>query len=155
MAGGAEIRVHSGRFGDFVVPEKQLLSFPDGLVGFPSCSRFVILEHRTPSVLRWLLCVDEPNLAFAVVDPADFFDDYSVSGCEALDVLGLETEDDLALLAIVTIPEDPVSMSANLMAPVAVNARTRVAHQIVLDDDRYSPRHLLLARERLSHDRQD
>lgn len=141
----ATIQVHSDRFGEFVVPAEQILSFPEGLIGFPDFTRFVVMDHRTPSLLRWLLCVDEPNLAFAIVDPSDFFQGYSVAGHEELATLGLSGTADLAVFSIVTVPSDPAAMSANLMAPVVVNIRTRVAKQIILDESQYSTRHLLLS----------
>lgn len=141
------VHVRSARFGSFTVPERSILHFPDGLIGFSDYHRFVIMEHVTSSVLRWMLCLDEPELAFAVADPADFFHDYRVehylNGHGAVD--GSASEDQ-AVFAIVTIPRDrPSSMSANLMAPIVVNIRTRVGRQIILDEGLYSTRHPLLS----------
>jgi flagellar assembly factor FliW len=138
----ASVEVHSSRFGSFAVPTDRVLRFPEGLVGFPNYHRFVIVEHTRPGPLRWLLCLDEPDLAFAVADPAEFFPDY---GAEALGCADLGHRDDLVVFAIVTIPrERPVAMSANLMAPLVVNVGTREARQVILDTDLYSTRHLLL-----------
>jgi flagellar assembly factor FliW len=133
------VTVRSARFGSFEVPGSSVLRFPEGLVGFPDYHAFVIVEDPSVSPLRWLFCLDEPELAFAVVDPADFFEDY-----DPRTVIGTDAEA-VALFAIVTIPRDrPARLSANLMAPVAVDTRTGVARQIVLDDGRYSTRHPLL-----------
>jgi len=145
VASVGEVRVHSDRFGDFTVPEDRVLNLPDGLIGFPQCCRFVIMEHPRPSLLRWLLCLDEPDLAFAVADPLDFFPEYKVWPHEELEELGLERAEDLAVLTIITVPSDPSAMSANLMAPVVINAGTRVARQIIIDNGLYSTRHPLLA----------
>ncbi len=137
-SGANTIAVRSARFGSFDLPVSSVLRFPDGLVGFPDYHVFVIMEHASASPLRWLLCLDEPELAFAIVDPADFFTNYDPGTVEADAV-------DVAVFAIVTIPADkPAALSANLMAPVVVDIRTRVAHQLVLDDGRYSTRHSLL-----------
>jgi flagellar assembly factor FliW len=136
------VEVHSARFGTFAVPADRVLRFAEGLIGFPDYHRFVIVEHTRPGPLRWLLCLDEPELAFAVVDPAEFFPDYRVDahGC-----LGVSAERDVAVFAIVTIPRDyPIGMSANLMAPVVVDVDTREARQVILDDGSYSTRHPLL-----------
>jgi flagellar assembly factor FliW len=51
-------------------------------------------------------------------------------------------------LLIVTIPTDPTRMTVNLMAPVVVDLRTRRAKQIVLDDPRCAPDHLVVPRAR-------
>jgi len=136
----AAVDVHSSRFGTFAVPADRVLWFAEGLVGFPDYHRFVIVEHTRPGPLRWLLCLDEPELAFAVVDPAEFFPDYRVDAC-----LGLSAEKDVAVFAIVTIPRAyPVGMSANLMAPVVVDVETRDGRQVILDNGSYSTRHPLL-----------
>jgi flagellar assembly factor FliW len=139
-----QLRIHSERFGEFTVPSEQVLTLQDGLIGFPDHRRFVVMEHPTPSLLRWLLCVDEPNLAFAVADPADFFPTYQLGRHEEIEALGVESADDLAVFTIVTIPGDPAAMSANLMAPVVVNVRTRMGRQVILENGLYSTRHRLL-----------
>jgi len=136
------VEVHSTRFGAFAVPADRVLWFAEGLVGFPDYHRFVIMEHTRPGPLRWLLCLDEPELAFAVVDPAEFFPDYRV---DARGCLGCAPDEDVVVFAIVTIPRAyPGGMSANLMAPVVVNVGTRAARQMILDDGAYSTRHPLL-----------
>jgi flagellar assembly factor FliW len=141
-----DVQVRSVRFGAFAVPEDKIIRFPEGLIGFPDYHSFVIMEHPTPSLLRWLLCLDEPNLAFAVADPSDFFDEYHIWPHKELQALGLESTEDLAVFTIVTIPRDRLTgMSANLMAPVVVNVRTRDGRQVILDNGLYSTRHLLLA----------
>ena len=140
-------QVHSNRFGHFTVPEEQVLRFPEGLIGFPDYHKFVIMEHPTPNPLRWLLCLDEPDLAFAVADPDDFFAGSEVWPQEQMQAfgVGVDGSDDIAVFAIVTIPsEHPSGMSVNLMAPIVVNVRTRIAYQVILDTDLCSTRHLLL-----------
>jgi flagellar assembly factor FliW len=94
--------------------------------------RYVVLEHRPGSPFKWLLAIDDPELAFAVANPCEL-----VAGYEPpLEIAArlLETDpSDIALLVIVTIPRDPTLMTVNLMAPVVVDLRTRRARQIVLD----------------------
>lgn len=140
------LQVHSTRFGSFAVPEHHIIRFPDGLIGFSEYHRFVIMEHATSSPLRWMLCLDEPELAFAIADPRDFFRDYDIHGyVNGHEAAGGIPPEDQAVLAIVTIPRDrPSAMSANLMAPIVVNVRSRVGRQIILDEGLFSTRHPLL-----------
>src|SRR5262245_66022562 len=70
------IEVRSRRFGDFAVPVDRVLHFPQGLIGFPRVRRFVILDHRPGSPFKWMLCLEQPDVAFAVVEPADFVPGY-------------------------------------------------------------------------------
>jgi len=53
---------------------------------------------------------------------------------------------DLAALAIVTVPQNANDMTANLMAPLLLDSRTRTGRQTCMDTGRYSTRHHLLPR---------
>ena len=52
-----------------------------------------------------------------------------------LEVLTATKEDNLRYFTIVTIPEDPTQMTANLKAPIVINVRNRYARQCVLQDN--------------------
>lgn len=147
VSGPAEsetIRVRSGRFGELDVPTDRVLHFPQGLIGFPRARRFVILDHRPGSAFKWMLCLDQPDLAFAVVEPGTFVPDYRAPLELAARTLAAEPKD-VALFVIVTIPSDPTAMTVNLMAPVVVDVRTRRSRQLVLEDGRSDPSYRVCA----------
>jgi flagellar assembly factor FliW len=116
------------------------LHFAQGLVGFPKHRRYVVFDHRPGSPFKWMLSIDDPDLAFAVANPCELVADYDPPLALAARLLGA-AEEDLALFVLVTIPPDPTRMTVNLMAPVVVDLRTRQARQIVLDDPRCPPDH--------------
>jgi flagellar assembly factor FliW len=138
------IRVHSTRFGDFEVPCDRVLHFPQGLIGFPKARRFVILDHRPGSPFKWMLCLDQPDVAFAVAEPARMVPDYRPPLELAARTLGTSPAD-VALFVIVTIPSDPTAMTVNLMAPVVVDVRTRTSRQLVQEDPRCDPSYRVCA----------
>jgi flagellar assembly factor FliW len=136
------IPLRSRRFGDHEIPADRVLSFPAGLVGFPSARRFALLEPaRADSPFRCLVCLDVPELGFVVCEPEALWPGYLAEvplpdGAQVADVVGL---------AIVTIPGDPTAMTANLMAPLVIHCATRTGWQLVLDTGRYAVRQPLLA----------
>ena len=132
----AEVQVRSRRFGSFDVPHDRVLEFPHGLIGFPTARRFVIVDHRPGSPFRWMLAVDDPDVAFAVADPSDLIAGYAPPVALVARLLGIPA-DDVGLFVIVTIPTDPTTMTVNLMAPIAVDMPRRRARQLVLDDTRW------------------
>ncbi|MGH7183390.1 MAG: flagellar assembly protein FliW [Nitrospiraceae bacterium] len=142
--------VASTRFGNLNVSAESLLTFPSGLLGFPEWTRYVILDHDTDAPFKWLHCVEEASLAFVVIDPTLFNENYQVTiSPEARgEVEGSET-DELGLAVILTIPsDDPSAVTANLRGPLLMNPRTRLCKQLVLSEDyptRYpvfpAPRH--------------
>jgi flagellar assembly factor FliW len=138
------IQVRSSRFGELEVPADRVLHFPQGLIGFPRARRFVILDHRPGSPFKWMLCLDQPDVAFAVVEPGRMVADYRAPLELAARTLGADPAD-VALFVIVTIPADPTAMTVNLMAPVVVDVRTRVSRQLVLEDGRSDPSYRVCA----------
>ena len=138
------ISVRSSRFGELEVPADRVLHFPQGLIGFPKARRFVILDHRPGSPFKWMLCLEQPDLAFAVAEPARMVPDYEAPLALAARTLGTDPAD-VALFVIVTIPPDPTAMTVNLMAPVVVDVRTRRSRQLVLEDGRCDPSYRVCA----------
>jgi len=137
------IDVVSERFGTFAVSADSVLHFPQGPIGFPADRRFVILEHRPGSPFKWLLSLDDPELGFAIANPAELVSGYEPPLALAAQVLEVE-EPDIALFVIVTIPSDPRAMTVNLMAPVVVDMRTRRARQLIVEGAKLDPRYPVL-----------
>lgn len=137
------IALHSERFGDFEVPADRVLHFPEGLIGFREARRFVLLEPtRSGSPFRCLMSLDVPELSFVVCDPTALWPGYAAD----LPVPAEGSAEDVAALAIVTVPQNATEMTANLMAPLLLDSRTRTGRQTVLDTGRYSTRHHILPR---------
>jgi flagellar assembly factor FliW len=129
--------VHSTRFGDLDIAGHVVLTFPSGILGFPDWTRYVILEHHTEAPFRWLQCLDEPDLAFVIMDPALFKPDYQLSAPpDTLSEIQCSAPEDLGVVVILTIPsEDPSTITANLRGPLLISHRTRLGKQLVLTDD--------------------
>ncbi len=132
--------------GTFDVPDDNVYTFPSGLPGFPQCKRFALVEREEFRPFLWMVNLDQQDLAFLVIDPAAFFPGYRPRlAQEDLEVVGLSgNRDGLALLAIVTIPQDPARATANLRGPVILNPATRMGRQAILAGQEYSTRHPLL-----------
>lgn len=135
------------RFGVIEVDEKDIIHFPAGIPGFPDVKKYILLEHNEQRVFHILQGVDDPAVAFVLVDPRTFVSDYTVEvPRDEVEELQLESEDETTLFAIVTVPPgNPRGMTANLQAPVVVNSRARIGRQLILVDSSYSIRHPLLA----------
>jgi flagellar assembly factor FliW len=140
---GGVVRVRSTRFGAFEVSQDQVLRFPQGMIGLPEARRYVIVDHRPGSPFKWMLALDDPELGFAIANPYELVPGYRPPLELAARLLEADPED-LAIFVVVTIPSDPAQMTVNLMAPVAVHLRTRIARQIVLEDPHAPPAYRLL-----------
>ena len=130
------MKFHSNRFGDIEISEESLVIFPSGLVGFPNYKRYVVLDVAEESDYQWLQSIEEPSLAFVLIDVRILSSDIRVEIPEEfLPELEIQPNDPVLLLAVVTIPSDaPEQASANLRAPLVVNVRTRKGKQLILHE---------------------
>lgn len=135
---GETLTFKSTRFGEFTVPVETVITIPSGVIGFPHTTRFVMLDHKHP--FSWLHSVEDPNLAFVVVDGFEFGQQFDVKPPVGDKDTDLRADDEYAILIIVTVRSDPRLTTANLKAPVFVNMRNRRGVQIIIDDPRYSTR---------------
>lgn len=128
--------IQTTRFGNVVIDEKDGVSFPEGLLGFTDLKTFVLLEDPNDDIFAWLQSCEEPAIAFPVLEPELFATDY-VAQLTRSDLLALESQngDVFRTFCIVTIPDDPTLMTANLKAPIIVNLRNRISRQCVLQDN--------------------
>jgi flagellar assembly factor FliW len=130
------MKIQTSRFGILEVLDQMLLIFPSGLVGFPALRHFVVLDAAVDSDYQWLQSVEEPSLAFVIVDVHLFQQDFRVEiPDEGLTELDLTQTDPITIMAVVTIPAGkPEQATANLRAPVVVNLRTRRGKQLILHE---------------------
>lgn len=146
IGNGDDLVTIENRFGRFVFDRDHALSAPRGLPGFPEATEFGLASLPDPRYQNFRLfqCLADPDLSFIVapLDPKSGL----ISGkdvAEMLDSLDIPPND-AAMLLVVTARKDPeqgVSVSVNLRAPIVVDARKRTAHQHVLPSDAYAIRH--------------
>ena len=139
------MRIMTSRFGDIEIDEQSVVEMPEGMLGFSEFRKYVIIQHNQGSPFLWFQAVEEPNLAFVIVDPFTFFPDYEVLlSREDLDALQATELGKLAVFSVVVIPENPEDITANLRGPVLVNVEKRIGRQVVLNDERHSPHQPML-----------
>ena len=139
------MQIETKRFGTIEIGEDKLIEFPTGLLGFEELRRYLLIDSDEAAPMRWLLSVDEPELAFLVIEPTPFFPDYKVQvSQEDHDALGLTELQEAVVACLVVVPEDPAHMTVNLMGPLVLNTERRLGRQVVLHDSGYSTRQRLL-----------
>ena len=134
----------STRFGSFEVRSESLITFPSGVLGFPEQHRYVMLDHDTEAPIKWLQSVEEPELAFVILDPITFHSDYHVEvPADALVEIKAQVGEELAFAVILTIPsDDPGRITANLRGPLLISHKTKLGKQLVLSEE-FPTRHPL------------
>jgi flagellar assembly factor FliW len=135
-------------FKDLVYSQEDVISFPHGIPGFENNREFVLVQIPDFVPFEWLVCIDGSRLRFAIINPLLFCTDYSPNIVkEQLEDLKIEKPEDILLYAIVTISENPLASTANLIGPVVINKSKRVGKQIIIDDNRYSTQEPILRKK--------
>ncbi|WP_425058505.1 Flagellar assembly factor FliW [Sporomusa carbonis] len=136
--------IRSTRFGNIEIADNDIIRFPHGLPGFSEEKAFAFLPYQPDSPFAFLQSATDPDLTFVIVEPFAFFKDYTFRlDEEFVAELGLSDDNPPRIFNIVRIPEKAEEMTANLLAPIIVNWKTRTAIQIVLEKSPYTVRHRL------------
>jgi len=86
------VEIQTERFGAIVVEESAVIEMEAPILGFPESSAYALLPADEDSPFLWLQSVQEPELAFAGVNPFPFFPDYDFELPKAdQEDLGLES----------------------------------------------------------------
>lgn len=135
------MKLNTRLFGEIEVSEEKIITFPNGIIGFPDMTKFTLIydeEQGTGAGIRWLQSLDEPGFAMPVMDPLVVKEDYNPDvEDELLSGIGKVTGDNLLALVTVTVPADLTKMSVNLQGPIIINVDERKACQVIVDGDMY------------------
>lgn len=139
------IKVNTKPFGEIEVDEMQIVDFPEGILGFDFIKKFVILDADEDSPFKWMQAFDEKDLAFVIIMPISFMPSYELTVSQSdYETVKAEPGDELLVFAIVTIPDNPSLMTANLQGPIIINPVTRLGKQAISLSERYTVRHNIL-----------
>ncbi len=140
-------QVETEYFGRMTYREESVFDFPAGLPAFLNEKRFVPIESPQHSPLLFLQSMIQPALCFLAL-PIQVVDaEYRLSVSRE-DLVSLDLspdrqpllESEVAVLVLLSL-HDGLSTTANLMAPIVVNLKTRRGLQAIRQDSVYSHQH--------------
>lgn len=141
------MRINTSRFGEVEISQDDILEFSEGLLGFGQLRRFVVLDDPNDEIFAWLQSCENKDIAFPILEPELFNSQYKIEISKAdLEALHLEAQVNGRLFNIITIPQDPTLMTANLKAPIVINVKKRLARQCVLQDNALQIREPIFAK---------
>ena len=137
--------VQTDYYGLVEYEEESLIRFPEGLFGFPELKKYLpLLINEEDDSMILLQSVEQPAVAFALINPAFLLSDYfPILTPEELSFLGVEDSEELSFLAICVMHDDYLENTVNLKSPLAINPETRIGMQVILEHSPYSFRHKL------------
>jgi len=134
------VKLVTPRFGELELPDTELITFPEGLPGFPG-HRYLLLHREETPVVQWLQSVDEPDVALMTVEPTDLLlMDYNPT-FEDDDIRPVrpdsEVEESFQVRLIIRNAEEAGHLRVNLFAPLLFNVDRRLGMQVPLVGTNY------------------
>ena len=133
-------------FGALVVSEGEMITFEQGLPGFPNDKRFIIIfDESADNKIYWLQSMDNGEVAFALVDSFDVMPEYDPMIDEsAIEEVGSCDIENLIVFNVVIIGDSLAESFVNMKAPIIINNSTKKGKQVLVSNDEYYINHRLL-----------
>ncbi|MEN1989195.1 flagellar assembly protein FliW [Paenibacillus hubeiensis] len=120
----------------------DVYTFNKGLPGFEELRKFSLQQYD--DIFSLLSAVDDPAVAFMIVNPFDFHEEYEFElSPEHLEELDITDPGQIIVRCIVTLHKDIQRATGNLLAPVVFNHQKKLGKQIVLHNTEYKIKHFL------------
>lgn len=138
--GGYDMKLTTRIFGEVEIEDSKIISFPNGIIGFPDLKRFTLMydSEKGSDTIKWLQSIEEPGFAMPVMDPLIVCPDYNPQ-VDRLSITDIGELDDTEMLVLVTVtvPHDLKQMTVNLKGPFIINVKEMKASQTIIDNDDY------------------
>lgn len=130
--------------GEIEIKSDQLWNFPKGIPGFEEEKEFVLLPIEGNDMFQVLQSSKSTSVAFIVTNPYTLVEDYSFDIDEpTIELLNIEKPEDVFVLGILTLKQPFETSTINLQAPLIFQMNSRKAKQMILNDNRFTTRHMI------------
>lgn len=129
------MKVETKYFGDVEFDEKDIISFPSGILGFEEFNRYILIRFDSDNKMMFCLQgIDSGAPVFIVFNPFEIDSEYEPVMAEN-DLSEIECTDantaEYYVIGRITQPME--SSVVNMRSPIAVNPEKKMAKQIVMD----------------------
>lgn len=140
------MKIQTRQFGEVDIDPEKIINMPSGVPGFRDKKRYVVLQKEETVPFFLFQCVEDPNLAFVVLDPVKIMPEYAIEKSDFEKSLEWQFDDEeISCFVIVTIPSGtPEKMTANFLAPLVINNERKEGVQLILQNSSYSHQQPLL-----------
>ncbi|MEK5390050.1 flagellar assembly protein FliW [Margalitia sp. FSL K6-0131] len=131
--------------GEIVIKKDDILTFTNGLPGFPDEREFILLPLNENQLFSILQSLQTKEVAFVLTSPFEFFSEYEIQlDSQTLEQLDIKNDKDVSVMVILTVHDPFNKTTANLQAPIVTNIKNRQSKQLILNDSRYKTKHPII-----------
>src|SRR3990167_596666 len=130
------VNLSTNRFGNLIIEKENIITFDQGILGFEELTQFAIVAVEECLPFEWLVSLEDPLVAFPILDQTLLFSDYKPSlRKEDILLLDIKKEMDVEMFCIVTLGETPENVTLNLKGPILINMKNKIGKQIELTEN--------------------
>lgn len=145
------MKINTLQFGEVEITKEQIITFANGIPAFEDLRKFAIIELDEEVPFSYMQSVDDGDLFFLITNPFLFEPTYDVQLPESVvEELDIQSEGDVSVWAIVTVPEQLKDATMNLLAPIIINCRNNLGKQVILHDTHYKTKQHLITEQKKS-----
>lgn len=137
------MKVVTQQFGELDVSEEQVISFPNGIIGFEELHRFVIIDDEDFEPFRWFISLDKKEFGFPVIDPFLLTDDYLDEFPPSLTKRIKADKAIYDIFCVVTLKGENEKVTINLKGPLIIDYDQKEGKQVILTSDELSVSHVI------------
>ena len=138
------MNIETSRFGEVEIDENQIFNLPGGMLGFSAEKQYVILDEEDGGPFQWFQSIDNPELAFVMLDPGIAISDYTFEvSVEHLRRLEAKNPKEISVRVLITMTPEFSDVTVNLQGPLLFNMSKLLGLQLVIPDGRFTTRHPL------------
>lgn len=134
--------IQSKFLGEVTIEPSTIIEFPEGIPGFQGEKQFVLIPLAPNSPFITLQSVNTAEVGFIAAYPYDFKKDYNFELEQSdKEMLKITSDNDVLVYSIITLKESLANSTLNLLAPIIINSKEKLAKQIVLPNNEENPLH--------------
>jgi len=142
------MNITTKQYGNVEIEESQIINFEEGLPGYPTLKKYVILKStETKSLCCYLQSLDDPNVSLPITVPFVFFPDYkpeiSDEDFKKIDITDTTGAQNLSVFNVLVVPTQVKETTINLKAPIVINEKTKKGGQFFATNKEYGVKHKL------------
>ncbi|HEX2896637.1 MAG TPA: flagellar assembly protein FliW [candidate division Zixibacteria bacterium] len=143
--------INSHRFGPLEIPENKIISMARPVLGFEKLGRFCLIEREEFWPFLWMQSIEDPAVAFIVVNPVLFKSDYRIEiNPNEISELEATTPELIETYVIANVSDDWKLMTINLQGPILINTSNNKAKQLVLMNSEYKVQQIVFEHEKIT-----
>lgn len=129
------MKIETKKFGIIEIDSNSIIDFPNGLVGFENCHRFVLIKNADFDPFCWLLSLDNEEVCLPILNPYIVKPDFK-SVLPGFLTNGMFIEDGSEnIFCVVNINDMKGKFTINLKSPILVDVNKKEGKQFILDSE--------------------